>query len=138
MNGGSTASIALVAPTWLQDALEVLLDGTTGVLLVASATDVDSLIMLELEEAPDFVLLDADRENSIAVSEVKRITSIWPAAECVALIDNTDQIPLLKEAGASLTLFKGTSPQRLREVLQALANPKPSSESRTGPQPSRL
>ncbi len=124
VDGGSSASIALVAPIWLQDALQVLLDGTSGVMLIAIATDVDSLTMLEMEEAPDFVLLDADRENSVAVYEVERILHAWPKTDCVALVDNPGQMPLLKQAGASLTLLKGASPQRLREVLQALAEQK--------------
>ncbi|MCZ6528978.1 MAG: hypothetical protein O6949_01420 [Chloroflexi bacterium] len=122
VDGGSSASIALVAPIWLQDALQVLLDGTSGVLLIGSATDVDTL--LEMEEAPDFVLLDADRDSLVAVSEVERIIHAWPKTDCVALVDNPGQMPLLKQAGASLTLLKGASPQRLREVLQALAEQK--------------
>ncbi len=122
VDGGSSASIALVAPIWLQDALQVLLDGTSGVMLIGSATDVDTL--LEMEEAPDFVLLDADRDSLVAVSEVERIIHAWPKTDCVALVDNPGQMPLLKQAGASLTLLKGASPQRLREVLQALAEQK--------------
>ena len=119
---GSSASFALVAPIWLQDALQVLLDGTSGVRLIAIATDVYTL--LEMEEAPDIVLLDADRDNSVAVSEVERIMHAWPKTDCVALVDNPGQMPLLKQVGASLTLLKGASPRRLREVLQALAEHK--------------
>ncbi|GMR10327.1 MAG: hypothetical protein BMS9Abin28_1148 [Anaerolineae bacterium] len=138
MHGGSSASIALVAPMWLQDALQVLLDGTAGVKLIATATDVDSLTRQEMDGAPDFVLLDADRDNSVAVSEVDRIMQAWPKTECVALVDNTGQIQLLKEVGASLTLLKGASPQRLREVFQALAEHKHRSERATRPLTSRL
>jgi AmiR/NasT family two-component response regulator len=123
-NEDLVTTIALVAPTWLQDALVVLLDGTAGLLLVASATNVDSLTMLELDAPPDFVLLDADRINLMAVSEVERIIRTWPKTDCVALVDNTGQIPLLKEAGASLSLLKGATPQRLKEVLQALSEPR--------------
>jgi len=128
-DGASAATIALVAPPWLQDALQVLLDGTEGVLLVASATNVDSLTMLELEAAPDFVLLDADRVNLMAVSEVQRIMRTWPSTDCVALVDNPGQIPLLKAAGASLSLLKGATPRRLKGVLQALSEPVLGSES---------
>jgi len=134
----SSATIALVAPAWLQDALQVLLDGTQGVTLVASATNVDSLTMLELEKAPDFVLLDADQDNSTAVSEVKRINHAWPKTDCVALVDNTRQIPLLKDVGVSLTLLKGASPKRLREVLQVLAEHKLRSQISFRPMASRL
>ena len=91
-------------------------------MLIGSATDVDTL--LEMEEAPDFVLLDADRDSLVAVSEVEQIIQAWPKTDCVALVDNPGQMPLLKQAGASLTLLKGASPQRLREVLQALAEQK--------------
>jgi DNA-binding NarL/FixJ family response regulator len=127
-----------VAPTWLQEALQVLLDGTQGMLLIASATNVDSLTMLDMKATPDFVLLDADRVNLMAVSEVQRIIKTWPRATCVALVDNTGQIPLLKEAGASLSLLKGATPQRLKGVLQALSEPMLGSESSTLPQASRL
>ena len=137
-NEQSSATIALVAPVWLQDALEVLLDGTEGLLLIASATNVDSLTMLEMESAPDFVLLDADRLNLMAVSEVQRIVKTWPRTSCVALVDNTDQIPLLKEAGASLSLLKGATPERLKGVLQALSEPSLGSETSTLLQASRL
>jgi len=137
-NERSSATIALVAPAWLQDALEVLLDGTEGLLLIASATNVDSLTMLEMESAPDFVLLDADRLNLMAISEVKRIVKTWPRTSCVALVDNTVQIPLLKEAGASLSLLKGATPQRLKAVLQALSEPRLGSETSTLLQASRL
>lgn len=116
----------------------MLLDGTQGMLLIASATNVDSLTMLELESAPDFVLLDADRVNLLAVSEVQRILRTWPRTTCVALVDNTGQIPLLKEAGATLSLLKGATPQRLKGVLQALSEPRLGSESSTLPQASRL
>lgn len=135
---GSSASIALVAPIWLQDALQVLLDGTSEVVLTASATDVDSLTLLEMERAPDFVLLDADRDSAIAVSEVKRINHAWPKTDCIALVDNSRQIPLLKEVGVSLTLLKGTSPQRLREVLQTLAEHKLRTENTIPPRNSQL
>ena len=114
---------------WLQDALQVLLDGTSGVVLVATATDVDSLTMLDLEGAPDFVILDAERDNDLARSQVNQIRRAWPKAECVVMVDNTGQMPLLKEAGASLTLLKGATPQRLREVLEALFEHKLRSES---------
>lgn len=134
----SSATIAVVAPTWLQDALQVLLDGTQGMLLIASATNVDSLTMLDLEAAPDFVLLDADRINLMAVSEVERILRTWPRTDCVALVDNADQIPLLKEAGVSLSLLKGATPQRLKGVLQALSEPRLGSESATRSLASRL
>ena len=127
-----------MAPIWLQDALQVLLDGTQGMLLIAGATNVDSLTMLELESAPDFVLLDADRVNLLAVSEVQRILRTWPRTTCVALVENTGQIPLLKEAGATLSLLKGATPQRLKGVLQALSEPKLGSESSSLPQASRL
>ena len=127
-----------MAPTWLQDALQVLLDGTQGVLLIASATNVDSLTMLELEQAPDFVLLDADRVNLLAVSEVERILRTWPRASVVALVDNTSQIPLMKNAGASLSLLKGATPQRLKGVIQALSEPRLRSESSARPMASRL
>lgn len=137
-NGGSAASIALVAPIWLQDALQVLLDGTSGVMLIASATDVDSLTLLEMERAPDFVLLDADRESQNAASEVGRITHLWPKTECVALVDNSGQIQLLKDAGASLILLKGATPQRLREVLQTLAEHKRSDNLTARPLTSQL
>jgi AmiR/NasT family two-component response regulator len=122
----------------LQDALKVLLDGTQGVLLIASATNVDSLTMMEMEATPDFVLLDADRVNLMAVSEVQRILKTWPRTNCVALVENTGQISLLKKAGASLSLLKGATPQRLKGVLQALSEPRLGSESSTLPQASRL
>jgi len=134
----STATIALVAPAWLQEALHVLLDGTQGVLLIASATNVDSLTKLEMEGSPDFVLLDADSDNAIAVSEVKRINHAWPKTDCIALVDNTRQIPLLKDVGVSLTLLKGASPKRLREVLQVLAEHKLRSQIAFRPMASRL
>lgn len=128
MSDRSAASIVLVAPVWLQDAMEVLLDGTTGVVLIASATDVDSLIMLDMVSAPDFVLLDANRDNLAAVSEVQRVMEAWPRTECVVLVEDSSQIQILKSAGASFSLLKGASPQRLREVLEALAENKMVSE----------
>ncbi len=115
-----------------------MLDGTQGVLLIASAENVDSLTKLEMERSPDFVLLDADRDSAIAVSEVKRITHAWPRTDCIALVDNTRQIPLLKDVGVSLTLLKGASPKRLREVLQVLAEHKRRTQITFRPKASRL
>lgn len=134
----SSATIALVAPIWLQDALRVLLDGTQEMLLIASTTNVESLTRLELREAPDLVLLDADRTNLLAISEVQQILRTWPSTKCVALVDNTGQIPLLKEAGAALSLLKGATPQRIKGVLQALSEPRLGSESSTLPRTPRL
>ena len=134
----SSSTIALVAPAWLQEALQVLLDGTQGVLLIASAENVDSLTKLEMEGSPDFVLLDADRDSAIAVSEVKRINHAWPKTDCIVLVDNTRQILILKDVGVSLTLLKGASPKRLREVLQVLAVHKLHSQIAFRPMASRL
>lgn len=107
-------------------------------LLIASATNVESLTILELKEAPDFVLLDADRTNLLAISEVQQILRTWPSTKCVALVDNTGQIPLLKEAGATLSLLKGSTPQRIKGVLQSLSEPRLGSESSTLPGAPRL
>lgn len=126
VGGEGYFTIAVVAPSWLQDALEVMLEGTAGVRQIASASDVDSLVMLELESAPDFVILDANRRDEVAILEVRLLLTTWPKADCIVLVDDSRQISLTKGAGASLTLLKGASPQRLREVLQALA------ESRRG------
>jgi DNA-binding NarL/FixJ family response regulator len=94
--------------------------------------------MLEMEEAPDFVLLDADRNDLAAVSEVEQITRSWPKTDCVAMVDNSSHFQLLKDAGASLTLLKGATPQRLREVLQALAEYKRRSKIAARPFTSQL
>lgn len=134
-NDKTSATIALVAPAWLQEALQILLDGTRGVLLIASSESVDSLTRLEMEGSPDFVLLDADRDSAIAVSEVKCINHSWPKTDCIALVDNTRQIPLLKDVGVSLTLLKGASPKRLRELLQVLAEHKLRSQTAFRPWP---
>ena len=118
------STIAVVAPRWLQDALEVLLDGTSDMQLVASATDIDSLILLDLDRTPEFVLLDAGLGDREAVEQVHQIVATWPGTDCIVLVDRSIQMTAVKEAGASLALLKGSSPQRLKEVLKALSEAK--------------
>ena len=115
------STIALVAPEWLQDALEVLLEGSSDLELIASSTDVDSLVLLTLPTNPDLVLLDTAIAEEAAIKEVQQIRVHWPHVTCVALVDRSAQMGPVKEAGADLTVLKGSSAQRLKEVLEALS-----------------
>ncbi len=111
--------------------MQVLLDGTAGIVLTASATDVDSLVLLEMDVSPDFVLLYANQNHLAASAEVKQIAKLWPKTDCVVLVEEPKHFQLMKEAGASFVLLKGATPQRLREIIESLADLKLQSEMRT-------
>jgi DNA-binding NarL/FixJ family response regulator len=109
--------VAAVVPDWLQAALAVLLQAEPDLKLVACTANVQTLLLLALEESPDLVLLDANGHDSRATDQVRRIKAAWPKARLVVLVKDSRQGASVEEAGADATLLKGASAKRLVSAI---------------------
>jgi DNA-binding NarL/FixJ family response regulator len=106
-------TIAAVVPVWLQDALAVLLKSEQDVRLVACTATVQTLLLLSLEQAPDLVLLKTDEHDQRATDQVRQIKAVWPASQCLALVEHNGQGGLVRAVGADEVLPSGASAQQL-------------------------
>ncbi len=109
--------VAAVVPDWLQAALAVLLRAESDLKLVACTANVQTLLLLALEESPDLVLLDANGHESRATDQVRRIKATWPQARLIVLAKDSRQGASVEEAGADATLLKGASAKRLVSAI---------------------
>ena len=127
---GRPAIVAAVVPDWLQAALAVLLRAEPDVRLIACTANVQTLLLLALEQTPDLVLLDADSHDERAGDQVRRIKTAWPDARCLILVNGPRQEAKAREAGADEVLLKGASARRLVTAIRQILSTNGGSSSR--------
>lgn len=110
-------TVAAIIPSWMQEALAVLLQASPDLELIACTTSVQALLPLVGDRVPDLILLDANHHDSLALNQLSRIKESWPRARCIALVEYSRQRDLLRAAGADEALAKGASPQQLLDVI---------------------
>ena len=117
--GSLTAlAVAVVAPSWFQEPLAVLLHAAPGTKLWAYGSIVEDLTSLPIVEVPDLVLLYASAIGP--ANQVRQVKKAWPTTQCVVLIRERQQQRAVIEAGADLVLLQGVAPGRLLEMIEEL------------------
>lgn len=114
------ATIAVVAPAWLFGPLTVFLEAMQGLELIARALTVRELLSLGIVRPPDMVLLYAADQGERACNQVQRIEAAWPAARCLALVEDSRQKELVEAVCAGEVLLKGASPKHLLAAIHRL------------------
>lgn len=89
--------------------------------MIAKASNVEDFLSFNVEQPPDLVLLNGNKNDARAENEVIRIKKAWPSVCLIVLIEHVRQKPLIKRAGADQTLIKGISPQKLLDVISHLS-----------------
>ena len=71
-------TVAIVAPQWLQDGLAVVIKSIPGVHLVACTGSIHILLSLDLERAPDVVVLTVDVLEIKASDQIRQVKFVYP------------------------------------------------------------
>lgn len=102
-------AIAVVAPQWLQDGLAVVIKTIPGVLLVACTGSIHILLSLDLDRAPDMVVLAVDAPEIKSSDQIRQVKFVYPRTRLVVLIQEPAQSGSARAAGADETLLQGIS-----------------------------
>ena len=102
-------TVAIVAPQWLQDGLAVVIKSIPGVRLVACTGSIHILLSLDLERAPDLVVLAVEAPETKASDQIRQVKFVYPCTRLVVLIQEPAQSASAHAAGADETLLQGVS-----------------------------
>lgn len=105
-------TVAIVAPQWLQDGLAVVSKSIPGVRLAACTSSIHILLSLDLDRAPDLVLLTVDAPDIKAGDQIRQVRFVYPRAHLVVLIQDPAQSTSARAAGADETLLQGSSAEQ--------------------------
>jgi DNA-binding NarL/FixJ family response regulator len=105
-------AVAIVAPQWLQDGLAVVIKAIPGVLLVACTGSIYILLTLDLERAPDLVVLAVEAPEIKAGDQIRQVRFVYPHTHLVVLIQEPAQSASAHAAGADETLLQGVSAEQ--------------------------
>ena len=112
-------AVAVVAPQWLQDGLAVVIKTIPGVLLVACTGSIHILLSLDLEHAPDVVVLTVDALEIKASDQIRQVKFVYPRTRLVVLIQEPAQSTSARAAGADETLLQGVSAEQFCTVISS-------------------
>ena len=110
---GDGRTIAIIAPQWLQDGLAVVIKTIPRLQLIACTGSVQIFLLLDLNHAPDLVVLTVDTPDVKASNQIKQVKFIYPHARCLVLIQEPAQTASLRAAGADETLMQGASAEQV-------------------------
>jgi len=105
-------TVAIVAPQWLQDGLAVVIKSIPGVRLVACTGSIHILLSLDLERAPDLVVLAVEAPETKASDQIRQVKFVYPCTRLVVLIQEPAQSASAHAAGADETLLQGVSAEQ--------------------------
>ena len=113
-------AVAIVAPQWLQDGLAVVIKTIPRLQLVACTGSIHVLLSLDLEHAPELVVLAVDLQVAKARDQIRQVKFIYPRARYLALIQEPAQNTDVRAAGADETLLQGASAEQFCAVVNRL------------------
>ena len=125
--GRDRYAVAIVAPQWLQDGLAVVIKTIPRLQLVACTGSIHVLLSLDLEHAPELVVLAVDLQVAKARDQIRQVKFIYPRARYLALIQEPAQNTDVRAAGADETLLQGASAEQFCVVVSRLINQNSSS-----------
>ena len=115
-------AVAIVAPQWLQEGLAVVIKTIPRVLLVACTGSIPTLLSLDLERAPDLVVLAVDAQAVKAGDQIRQVKFVYPQARYLVLIQEPAQSASVRTAGADETLLQGASAEQFCAAIDRLVN----------------
>jgi DNA-binding NarL/FixJ family response regulator len=112
--------VAIVAPQWLQDGLAVVIKTIPRLQLVACTGSIHIFLSLDLEHAPELVVLAVDAQVVKARDQIRQVKFIYPRARYLVLIQEPTQNADILSAGADETLLQGASAQQFCAAVSRL------------------
>ena len=83
-----------------------------GVRLVACTGSIHILLSLDLERAPDLVVLAVEAPETKASDQIRQVKFVYPCTRLVVLIQEPAQSASAHAAGADETLLQGVSAEQ--------------------------
>ncbi len=108
--------LIIIAPTWLQPSLAVLLEVDTDILLLATFKSIGAYLSFDVPA--DIVLLYASKNNHLVSEQVKRVLSVSEQIRCIAVINDPRHTDMVIANGASEVLLFGVSPTTILETVK--------------------
>ena len=88
--------------------------------LVACTGSVQSLLLIDLERAPDLVVLAVDAPDVKASNQIRQVKFVYPHARYLVLIQELAQSASARVAGADETLLQGASAEQFCAAVSRL------------------
>ena len=88
-----------------------------GVRLVACTGSIHILLSLDLERAPDLVVLAVEAPETKASDQIRQVKFVYPCTRLVVLIQEPAQSASAHAAGADETLLQGVSGEQFCTVV---------------------
>jgi DNA-binding NarL/FixJ family response regulator len=112
--------VAVVAPLWLQDGLAVVIKAIPRLRLVACTGSLQSFLLIDLDRAPDLVVLALDARDAKAGNEIRQAKFVYPNARYLVMIQEAAQNVSARAAGADETLLQGASAEQFSAAVSRL------------------
>jgi len=107
MTSQGTSALIIAPPGRLRDSLRVLLRASGRIARVEEADDARLGLQSIAERPPGLVVLDAGLCEEDALAVLGQIKTQWPRLPCLVLVNNLDQEPVARAAGADAVLQAG-------------------------------
>jgi DNA-binding NarL/FixJ family response regulator len=106
----------------IRQAIELLLDGTTGFRCVGAAASGETALQVEPATMPDVVLVDIGLPGMSGIDALPLLHRRWPRAELLMLTVHEDETRVFAalRAGATGYLLKTTRPAELLDAIQVV------------------
>jgi DNA-binding NarL/FixJ family response regulator len=116
-------AVVVVAPSWLQDGLAVVIKAIPQTRLAACTGTVQSLLLIDLDRAPDLVVVAVDAPDVRAPDKIRPVKFVFPLARYLVLIQDPIQNASARAAGADETLLLGASAEQFSLAVSRLMGP---------------
>jgi DNA-binding NarL/FixJ family response regulator len=113
-------AVAIVVPPWLQDGLAVVIKAIPRTRLVACTGSVQSLLLIDLERAPNVIVLSLDGPESKANNQIRQARFVYPKSRYLVLVAEQVQSVGARAAGADETLLQGASAEQVCAAVSRL------------------
>jgi len=113
-------AVAIVVPTWLQNGLAVVIKAIPGTRLVACTGSVQSLLLIDLDRAPNVIVLSLEGPDSKAIDQIRQVQFVYPHSRYLVLLQQPAQSAAARAAGANETLLQGASAEQVCAAVSRL------------------
>lgn len=104
----------------IRDALEVIVNGTPGMVCVGAFADAEQVLASELSSPIHIVLLDIGLPGRSGIDIIQPLRERWPEADVLMLtvFDDSDRVFRALQEGASGYLLKSTPPAQILDAVR--------------------
>jgi DNA-binding NarL/FixJ family response regulator len=114
------SALIIAPPGRLRDSLRVLLRASGRIAHVEEADDARVGLQSIVARPPGLVLLDAGLGEEDALAVLGQIKTQWPQLPCLLLVNNLDQEPMARAAGADSVLQPGFATETFFSTIQRI------------------